>query len=75
MHALGAGFFLHDIGKVYIDEAIINKPGKLTEEEMNEQDHSAELEVAEAVEFAETSPEPAPEDLYADIVMPESWEG
>ena len=35
MHALGAGFFLHDIGKVYIDEAIINKPGKLTEEEMN----------------------------------------
>jgi len=35
MHALGAGFFLHDIGKVYIDEAIIKKPGKLTEEEMN----------------------------------------
>lgn len=34
MHALGAGFFLHDIGKVYIDEAIINKPGKLTDEEM-----------------------------------------
>ena len=36
MHALGAGFFLHDIGKVYINEAIINKPGKLTEEEMNQ---------------------------------------
>jgi HD-GYP domain-containing protein (c-di-GMP phosphodiesterase class II) len=35
MHALGAGFFLHDIGKVYIDEAIINKPAKLSEEEMN----------------------------------------
>ena len=35
MHALGAGFFLHDIGKVYISEAIINKPGKLTDEEMN----------------------------------------
>jgi HD-GYP domain-containing protein (c-di-GMP phosphodiesterase class II) len=34
MHALGAGFFLHDIGKIHIDEAIINKPGKLTEEEM-----------------------------------------
>lgn len=34
MHALGAGFFLHDVGKVYIDEAIINKPGKLTEDEM-----------------------------------------
>jgi HD-GYP domain-containing protein (c-di-GMP phosphodiesterase class II) len=36
MHALGAGFFLHDIGKVFIDEAIINKPGKLSEEEMIE---------------------------------------
>ena len=36
MHALGAGFFLHDLGKVYIDEAIINKPGKLTDEEMEE---------------------------------------
>jgi HD-GYP domain-containing protein (c-di-GMP phosphodiesterase class II) len=34
MHALGAGFFLHDLGKVNIDEMIINKPGKLTEEEM-----------------------------------------
>jgi HD-GYP domain-containing protein (c-di-GMP phosphodiesterase class II) len=34
MHALGAGFFLHDLGKVQIDEAIINKPGRLTEEEM-----------------------------------------
>ena len=34
MHALGAGFFLHDLGKVNIDDAIINKPGRLTEEEM-----------------------------------------
>ena len=36
MHALGAGFFLHDLGKVNIDNAIINKPGKLTAEEMQE---------------------------------------
>jgi HD-GYP domain-containing protein (c-di-GMP phosphodiesterase class II) len=34
MDELGAGFFLHDIGKVRIDQAIINKPGKLTDEEM-----------------------------------------
>jgi HD-GYP domain-containing protein (c-di-GMP phosphodiesterase class II) len=34
MHALGAGFFLHDLGKIHVDETIINKPGKLTEEEM-----------------------------------------
>lgn len=36
MHALGAGFFLHDLGKVYINEAIINKPGKLSVDEMDE---------------------------------------
>jgi len=34
MHELGAGFFLHDIGKVRIDPAIINKAGKVTDEEM-----------------------------------------
>ena len=36
IHALGAGFFLHDLGKTQIDQAIINKPGKLTGEEMTE---------------------------------------
>jgi HD-GYP domain-containing protein (c-di-GMP phosphodiesterase class II) len=34
MHELGAGFFLHDIGKVRVDAQIINKPGRLTEDEM-----------------------------------------
>jgi len=34
MHELGAGFFLHDLGKVRVDTEIINKPGKLTDEEM-----------------------------------------
>lgn len=34
MHELGAGFFLHDLGKVHVDPAIINKPGRLTDEEM-----------------------------------------
>ncbi len=34
LHELGAGFFLHDLGKVNVDPAIINKPGRLTEEEM-----------------------------------------
>ena len=33
MHELGAGFFLHDLGKVQIDLAILNKPGRLTPEE------------------------------------------
>jgi len=34
MHELGAGFFLHDLGKVNIRSEIINKPGKLTDDEM-----------------------------------------
>ena len=34
LHELGAGFFLHDLGKVKVDPAIINKPGKLTDQEM-----------------------------------------
>ncbi|MBF0537557.1 MAG: HD-GYP domain-containing protein [Nitrospirae bacterium] len=34
MYELGAGFFLHDIGKVRVAQEILNKPGKLTDEEM-----------------------------------------
>ncbi len=36
MHELGAGFFLHDLGKVKVDSSIINKRGKLTLWEMEE---------------------------------------
>jgi len=39
MRELGAAFFLHDLGKVRIDPSFINKPGKLTEEEMWEMKH------------------------------------
>jgi len=35
MHELGAAFFLHDLGKVKVDAAIINKPAVLTDEEMD----------------------------------------
>ncbi|MBN1545635.1 MAG: HD-GYP domain-containing protein [Syntrophaceae bacterium] len=34
LHKLGVGFFLHDLGKVRIDQRIINKPNILTDEEM-----------------------------------------
>ncbi len=34
MHELGAGFFLHDIGKTKVPPEIINKPGRLTDDEM-----------------------------------------
>ncbi|UCD37023.1 MAG: DUF3391 domain-containing protein, partial [Fidelibacterota bacterium] len=33
MNELGAGFFLHDLGKCEVPSYIINKPGRLTEEE------------------------------------------
>ena len=36
LEELGAGFFLHDLGKVNVDPEIINKPGRLTEDEMNQ---------------------------------------
>lgn len=34
LQELGAGFFLHDLGKVMVDPNVINKPGKLTDAEM-----------------------------------------
>lgn len=34
MRELGAGFFLHDLGKVRVDQYILNKPSRLTEAEM-----------------------------------------
>ena len=33
LYQLGLGALLHDIGKVFIDKNILNKPGRLTEEE------------------------------------------
>lgn len=34
MREIGAGFFLHDLGKVSIDPNILNKPGRLDDSEM-----------------------------------------
>ena len=34
MHELGAGFFLHDLGKTKVDPSIINKPERLNDQEM-----------------------------------------
>jgi pyruvate dehydrogenase E1 component alpha subunit len=41
----------------------------VTETELNHQEQLAETEVMEAVEFAETSPEPAPEELFNNIYV------
>jgi len=35
LHVLGMAAILHDIGKVFIDKEILNKPGRLSEEEFN----------------------------------------
>ncbi len=42
-----------------------------SEDELNAQDQSAEKEIAEAVEFAENSPEPAAEELFKHIYVEE----
>lgn len=34
LHELGAGFFLHDLGKVKVRPEVLNKPARLSEEEM-----------------------------------------
>jgi pyruvate dehydrogenase E1 component alpha subunit len=46
-----------------------------TEEELNEQDDRAKVEVDEAIEFAESSPDPDPEELFTDVYVKEEWEG
>ncbi len=33
LHSISVGFFLHDLGKVLIPDEILNKPGRLTDEE------------------------------------------
>ena len=45
--------------------------GIATEDELNAQDNQAIETVEEGVQFAENSPEPAPEELYADIYVSE----
>ena len=34
LHELAAGYFLHDLGKIHIDPGVLNKPGRLTDLEM-----------------------------------------
>jgi pyruvate dehydrogenase E1 component alpha subunit len=45
--------------------------GIATDEELDAIDAKAEAETLEAVQFAESSPEPAPEELYTDIYVEE----
>lgn len=47
----------------------LTSEGISTEEELDEIDKKVEVEVQEAVQFAENSPEPAPEELYTDIYV------
>jgi len=49
--------------------------GIASEEELNAQDDRAKEIVDESVEFAESSPEPEPEELFTDVYVEEEWEG
>lgn len=42
-HELGTGFFLHDIGKVRVDQSIVNKRGRLNKGEMDQMKKHPEL--------------------------------
>lgn len=55
---------------IYRNHLIKSKVAKKAE--LDEQDELAEAEVLEAVEFAESSPEPAPEELFRHIYVEES---
>lgn len=43
LHKLGMGALLHDIGKVFIDKNLLNKPGKLSTNEFSELQKHAHL--------------------------------
>lgn len=49
--------------------------GMLTDEELNAIDARVVEEINDAVEFAESSPEPGPEELYRDVYADESGNG
>ena len=54
-----------------IFRAYLIKKKLASDAELDSEDQSAEQEVAEAVEFAESSPEPGPEELYRHIYYEE----
>ncbi|MDR0357015.1 MAG: response regulator [Clostridiales Family XIII bacterium] len=68
---------LHDIGKIAICDAILNKPGKLTEDEFEKMKEHAELGVR-AIERIERSAEECSFLRYARIIAGthhEKWDG
>jgi len=49
--------------------AVLMEEGLASEAELKELEQKAEQEIAEAVEFAKNSPDPAPEELFSDVYV------
>jgi pyruvate dehydrogenase E1 component alpha subunit len=64
----------HEKDPIGIFRKYLIEKKSFTEEELNAVDTAVEAEVKEAVAFAESSPEPAPEELFTDIYVKEAWE-
>jgi HD-GYP domain-containing protein (c-di-GMP phosphodiesterase class II) len=59
LHELAAGFFLHDIGKVYVNPALLNKRGRFTDAERLEMRAHPALGLQMVEESGSLSPEAA----------------
>ena len=56
---------------IHVFRKYLMENGIMTETELDEQDEAAEKEITEAVNFAESSPEPAPEELFMHVYFDE----
>lgn len=59
LRAIATGAILHDVGKLFIDQDIVNKPGQLTHEEFSLVKHHARLGYELIKKFPEITPEAA----------------
>ncbi|HEV8255243.1 MAG TPA: HD domain-containing phosphohydrolase [Vicinamibacteria bacterium] len=73
LHAIGLGALLHDIGKLKIPLAVLNKPGKLEDEEWRVMQSHAELGARHLCEIPTS--QPVASRPGAAFSIPRSWPG